>query len=244
MAKVKLGILLILIAGGSALYLLQRQARLRLQAENAARREQIAQAAQLAAENERLSNTLAEAKDQLTERTAELLRLRGAVTALRRQTNDLAMLRDQNQRLRAAAAASGNARRDKPPPDVPPEDIHPRDSWKFAGYATPDATVESMIWAMTQTNREAFLAGFAPDMRREVEQHFGKDDFSETANRMINSATEFRITQRDFVADDETIVGVYVDNISQSDDKTVFVRINGEWHVTEKGKDGVPAQSK
>ena len=79
--------------------LLQHQAQTKLAEENATLRQQLAQAQ---AENETWSNISVEAKSTEAPTTApsdELLRLRGEIGMLRQQTNELAELQQQNQRL-------------------------------------------------------------------------------------------------------------------------------------------------
>jgi hypothetical protein len=101
MANTRLSVVLIVvtITGVAVTLLLQHQAQTKLAEENAALRQQLAQAQ---ADNESLSNTTVEAKSAEPPTTApsdELLRLRGEIGMLRQQTNELAQLQQQNQRL-------------------------------------------------------------------------------------------------------------------------------------------------
>lgn len=91
---------LLALTGGGALWL-QHQAIHRLNEENLALRQQIGQ---MKANDEvpAADSSSAPANDTLTrEQLAELLRLRGQVGMLRQQTNALAALRRENQRLQA-----------------------------------------------------------------------------------------------------------------------------------------------
>jgi prepilin-type processing-associated H-X9-DG protein len=86
----------------AVLLYLQRQAQEKLRAEDESLRQQIAQ---LKADNENLSNAAAQAKSSQSlpdEQFTELLKLRGEVGVLRRQTNELGKLRQENQQLQAA----------------------------------------------------------------------------------------------------------------------------------------------
>lgn len=95
---------------GVAIWLaVEHQARLRLGEENTVLRQQLDQMAGLAAENERLSNLVAQARSSQSlpdDRLRELLRLRGEVGVLRQQTKELETLREENRQARAAREGS------------------------------------------------------------------------------------------------------------------------------------------
>jgi hypothetical protein len=82
--------------------------------ENQSLQQQQTRLIQLAAENERLSNLVAQTSSAQAlpeQQNSELLRLRGEVGMLRQQSKELAVLQDENRQLRAravqrAAAAS------------------------------------------------------------------------------------------------------------------------------------------
>jgi hypothetical protein len=114
-AKLKVGIISALaLAGGMAvLLLLSNMAQLKLREENQSLRQQADQLAELAAENGRLSNVVANATGaQASAQLNELLRLRSEVGRLRKQTNELGKLQDENGRLQASLA---KARQERPP---------------------------------------------------------------------------------------------------------------------------------
>jgi len=77
----------------------QRQAQDKLRAEDESMRRQIAQ---LKADNEKLSNFAAQTKSSPSlpdDQFNELLKLRGEVDVLRRQTNELVQLREENRQM-------------------------------------------------------------------------------------------------------------------------------------------------
>src|ERR1043166_9729124 len=51
---------------------------------------------------------------------------------------------------------------------------HDAASLKFAGYATPEATVESQYWAMRERDLKTFLAGLTPDSQPQMEQSWAR----------------------------------------------------------------------
>src|SRR5437667_5415972 len=110
-------IICILAAAGLAVYLaLERQASLKLERENDGLRQRLSQMDKLAAENQRLSNLVAEAtglpsrsnrpaeaSPATDERAKELFRLRGEVEALRQQSREIETLRANTREVRTAA---------------------------------------------------------------------------------------------------------------------------------------------
>jgi RNA polymerase sigma factor (sigma-70 family) len=86
------------LAGVATSLVLQDEARARMREQDALLRQQTEQLSQLSADQERLSNALARARDS-DPSLAELGRLRAEAAALRQKTNDLALLRAQSRRL-------------------------------------------------------------------------------------------------------------------------------------------------
>ena len=106
----KLGIVCaVVLAGIATPMVIKHNAAVSLRENNAALRQQADRLAQLAGENQRLSNLVAQAKPPLSdEQFRELLRLRGEMGMLRRQTNAIQKLRAENRRLAARLATAQN----------------------------------------------------------------------------------------------------------------------------------------
>jgi uncharacterized protein YchJ len=179
------------------------------------------------------------------EQRAELLKLRAEVTQLQTQTNQIAVLMEANQKLRTSldeARGTMQARSSKKklnPEDALPQDIHPKDSWAFRGYATPDATIESTLWAMMHGDKETILKAFAPDMLPNMAKQMEGKDLTEELKKM--DMAEFRILDRQQLSPDEIVLTIYTaredengNKVNNSQEENVFQRINGEWKVTEK----------
>ncbi len=159
------------IAGLTTPLVIQHQSRVRLRQQHQALQQQ---ADQLAAENLRLSNLVAGAKDaqSLTaDQLQELLRLRGEVGRLRNQLREAEQASQESRQLRASA---------KPPADASARDSSaqpaqrvPRESWAFAGYATPEAALQTMVWAWSNHDMETLLASFSPEGRKNLENELG-----------------------------------------------------------------------
>jgi hypothetical protein len=105
LAKFKFGLGALVVFGASSALIVEHQAREKLGAANESLTQQFAQ---LKADNETLSNLAAQAKksESLPDgRLDELVRLRGEVGMLRQQTNELAGLQQENQKLLSRVAA-------------------------------------------------------------------------------------------------------------------------------------------
>ena len=185
------------------------------------------------------------------EQRAELLKLRAEVSQLRAQTNQIAALTDANQKLKDSlreartAAPTPTASQKKKPEDALPQDIHPKETWAFRGYASPEATVESTLWGMMKGDKDTALKAFSPEMLPEMERQMEGKDFAEEMKKI--NMSEFRVLDRQQISPDEMVLTIYTarqdddgNKVENSQEDTVFKRINGEWKVT---KDKPPAEN-
>jgi len=177
------------------------------------------------------------------EQLDELLKLRNEVTRLREETNKISALAEANQKLVAslkeAKAPPKDIQKKKGPEDALPQDIHPRSSWAFRGFATPEAAVESFFWGQVNGNRTTLMEAFSPEMLPKVEEELKGKNLAEEARKI--KTEEFRIVDRQQLSDDEVVLNIYTarhyddgqfrfDNFNP----TVFQRIGGEWKFTDK----------
>lgn len=115
MAKFKYGMIGTLILAGVATPLvLQHQAQIKLQEENQSLRQRIDQLGELAAENERLSNLLAETKSPVAQgQLGDLLKLRGEVGTLKRQLAEATAAQDKHSQSPPAQPGGDSAEQEK-----------------------------------------------------------------------------------------------------------------------------------
>lgn len=152
MSKFKLLIFSALILAGMTLaWVGKRQTLNRLRDQLGPLRQQITELDSLKVENARLSNRLAQAdSSQSGDQFKELLRLRGAVGGLRAQSQEVEKLRQETLQLQTARDV---------PPDIAGHAWLPfnLNSLAFAGYATPEATIQSALWAQSKGDTKALL---------------------------------------------------------------------------------------
>jgi hypothetical protein len=91
--------------------------------------------------------------------STELLRLRSEVTRLAALQRELAPARAENERLRLQLAAAGT--NNVPGRALPPGYVRRADA-RMAGYNTPEATLESLLWALHHKDSLRVLQAFAP----------------------------------------------------------------------------------
>ncbi len=165
MTKIKVGIIGAVITAGVVVpWISHQQALDQLRQENQSLRLQTEQANQLAVENQRLSNALANvrnAQELSGDQLRDLLRLRNEVGVLRRQTNEL------HAALPAAASKAGNPS----PAENTSTAWVSRETWTFAGYATPEATFQTVWWAISAGDSNAVLTALHSDARKAFDQN-------------------------------------------------------------------------
>jgi hypothetical protein len=114
---------------------------------------------------------------------------------------------------------------------VAAEDIYPRDSWAFAGYDTPEDTLESVTWAISDGDESTYLAGLSPELRDEMQAQLADGSFAETGPLEMSNATGYRIVDRETVSDSQVIYTIYMDGENDQVDM-VLSYTNGGWVVS------------
>jgi len=214
----------------------QHQSSNQLREDNQALRQQVAQ---LAAENERLSNLVAQANSSRTlanEQPGEILRLRGEVGVLRQQMNEAERLLGENRQLRAGLTNSQNAQATEP--STPSSAPVPKESWAFAGYATPEAAVQTMVWAWSNRDGETLLASSTPEGRKKFEKDFEGKPASEALAAFpidLSKASYYQLYNKKEVSDDEVTFTVAFDlpfHIGYSQIVTMK-KVGSEWKADD-----------
>ena len=187
-------------------------------------------------------NANREELDRLRKNQPELLRLRGEVGRLRQQTNELATLLEENRRLRSAMPTEQGSKANQTPPEASPEDIFPRESWRFAGFATPEATLQTVQWAAVNGDLETQAACCCPELQAVVRQQYAKNFAGQSSseitahhNELMRNITGYRILARRTVSDNGVVLAYHLDGNDYVGSKkwhTCYVEKFGEeWKV-------------
>jgi len=226
-------LLAVLLAGGAVTAVLKQNAIARLRTDNQPLVEQGREAERLARENQdipRLLQAVTEA-DKHQADNAELLRLRNEATQLRGQATELAALQAENQRLVAQGKRIVVPSNRQEAAALP--DFVPKASLRDTGLASPEATIQTFLWSMSQGDinrlQQCVLPGGLPP---EAFSESNRKDMLKTGQSLVG----FRITERKDISPEEVLLGVFVIGMSSAEEGEVapmtLKRIGNEWKMT------------
>lgn len=175
--------------------------------------------------------------ERLRTETGEVHKLRNEVSQLRAGAKELGQLRTENQKLRTAdrqlqaAPKTGVA---APSPATSQERYYAKEDWAFTGYATPEAALQSVVWAMREGDTRTFLASLAPEEMARVQKEWGNKseaEISADAKRGTDKISNLRILESKTLSDDEVVLNVYAAGGEDKVQKISMKRIGGEWKL-------------
>jgi RNA polymerase sigma factor (sigma-70 family) len=165
----------------------------------------------------------------------ELLRLRGQVGVLRAQNKELESARAESDRLRQLAASAGSG----PAPartEQVTQEAFPQESWTFAGYATPEAALQSASWAMKTGDVKAFIASMTDETRKQAQQELADKSESEIAEankKEMQKITGYRILKKTVVSDNEVRLQIHADG-EPGDPIMIMKKVGDEWKFADR----------
>ena len=162
--------------------------------------------------------------------STELLKLRGELGVMRQQKSDLEQLVFS---LRAVAG--------KNQPEFPTNPI-PRASWGFAGYDTPEAAIQSILWAKSSGNEQTWYSGLRTNMVGWLTNYVKGNSEEERTQFLMKQTKDWsglRIL-REIPMDNDTML-MQLELNSQADGKTdnhisveEMRRIDGQWRCVNE----------
>jgi len=185
----------------------------------------------LQSERDAAINRLASSVDRVGEikgSNTELLKLRGEIGMLRKQSETTAKLERENGILREAQNQT-----EKNQPEEAPTHFA-KESWTFAGFATPEATLQSLVWAQTRNDLNTLLTALAPEGQNEMKSALErKPDFAASMMSAINKVKGFTILKKVSLADDQMLFRLRneMEDGTEKNMITILKRIEGEWKV-------------
>ena len=129
-------------------------------------------------------------------------------------------------------------------------DYVPREQLSFAGYATPESTIKSLLWIQCKGDFKATLESASPRFRGILEQAVkaAPNGESTIVNSIVSESKNYlgyRITGIEKISDDKVVVSVLLDDarlkqigpggngypalVAKSHKRWQLVRINSEW---------------
>lgn len=189
----------------------QHATRIALIEEGSALQQQLNQVTELIASNDQLSNVLAHANPPQTlaqDQSRELMRLRGQAAVLRRQVAELENVRAENRAARAAFDSNSKTPLSDATKAAATADYWPQGSWVFKGYASPEASLQSSLFAANNGDLKGVLASATGEMQKHLEEDFAAKSETEASIKAmdeVSSIKSVRILDREF-QDNETVV--------------------------------------
>ena len=225
----------IFFVGGTVL-IRQWRVSLQLRHENRALREEIQAREQAAKKDTAAAHAkLDEEITRLRFEAQEVHKLRNEVSQLRGQRNELERQRAENQRLKSGTLSNV-------PSAAQPsqeQDYFAKQDWTFAGYATPEAALQSSLWAMREGDLNSLQASTTAEGWARIGG--GRDNQSdarmaEAIKGKVKNSAGFRILERKSVTKDEIILRVHADG-ENADQNIVMKRSDGEWKMERTYRD-------
>jgi hypothetical protein len=215
--------------------LVERRARVRLQAERGFLERQMALTVGLPTENQHLSNLPGQASSKASDTptpSPEVLRLRGEVGVLRRQTEGLERVRNENRRVRAAWENSLK----NPSSGTAGADYWPRDSWAFAGQTTPEAAFQTAIWATSNGDLKALLASATGELRQMIEKDIeGKSESEASIKAMdeVMGVKSIRVLSREVQGNDTVVLtAAFEERNNVHVEDLLMKRVGNDWKLS------------
>ena len=146
--------------------------------QNESLQQQADAAAHLSAENEHLSNLVAQVKNSNSlsrEQLTELLKLRNEVGQLRHTEAEKPRLQAANARLRTTAEQAAKQLTDAQA--LP--NYWPKDQLAYAGYGDPESALKSMLAAMNNGDVSAWRTMLTPEALADLQKELAKRGLSQ-----------------------------------------------------------------
>jgi hypothetical protein len=212
----------------------EHQARLNRAKEHQTLEQQLQPMAGLVARNEQLSNLLAQtsAPEPLPpDELMELLRLRGEVGVLSRQPHDLDQAREENRQIHAVLDRCLKTLTETNP--IATADYWPQGSWTNCGNGSPEAALQTLLWAGYNGDLTNFFASVADEGRKELETQFEGKSETERSIRLADETyalQSLQILGREALDDNTVLLTVELESQDGFHTvKMVMKKTGGEW---------------
>jgi RNA polymerase sigma factor (sigma-70 family) len=219
------------LLAGSGTYFVQQQ---KINRENRENRALIAQREKLTADHE-TALALIRAREQ------ELEGLRQELAEVPAIKNQLAQMRRQNEAEKKVGSrqTAKSAEFPKATAAVAPGKYISKEQLAFAGYATPEAALQSMTWAMISGNYESTIEGLSPELQAEaLNDPKDRETFETGLEKEMPLFKGMQIAARKVLGDEKVELKVKMDADPHQDrpNTTEFmiqtmVKIGSEWKL-------------
>ena len=157
----------------------------------------------------------------------ELLSLRNEVSQLTRRERELAGVPSENERLRTQVASARTNTATQLPANVFRKSVA-----RNLGRATPDATLETFLWAIRNRDLPVLLGCFTPELAARIDQH--REATGESVEQFFEASDGMpviNVVERVREADGQWQYRVEMALGSSGPELILFRLINGEWRM-------------
>jgi hypothetical protein len=161
---------------------------------------------------------------------SELPKLRNEVRRLREERREFEKLRMENERLAAALKAGPKT---NTPPLSEAEGFVLKEKWTRAGFATPEATLQTFFWAVANKDLSAMAECMTGEARKSMEQELQRSIADsgkgfEEQFEPLSKMQGFRIAEKKQLSDDKVELSIQ----AAAGGRAMPMRlqlVNGEW---------------
>lgn len=208
----------------------QRRAIMRTRGVNESLRQQTVAAATTTTEP---IQTSPEEISQLEHANRDLPKLRNEVRTLREEKRELQKVQRENERLAAALKAAPKA---TAPRMSEAEGFVLKEKWSRAGFATPEATMQTFFWAIANKDvgalAECATGDFGKSMEQEMQRSVAQGKQFEEHFEPFAKMQGFRIADQKQLSDDKVELSIQA-AASGRELLMRLQRIGGEWKLAD-----------
>jgi hypothetical protein len=162
----------------------------------------------------------------LMESNRDLPKLRNEVRQLREQKTEAARLREANRQLAASSTNTRPARLSEM------RGYAAKESWANAGFARPEATLQTWFAAIRDGNAQQFAECLSPTMQEQLrrEAASGRQAGMTKAMEFLGKIAGYQIAEREQAAEDRVTLGVRAAANGEVL-KLSLQKIDGQWKL-------------
>jgi hypothetical protein len=174
----------------------------------------------------------------------ELLRLRGEIGLLCPQVANLESIRNENHQARAAldgtlkdpAAATASA--------AATADYWPHDSWAFKGYTSPEAALQTILWAANNGDVKTLAASTHADIQKMIQGDLEGKKQDEASIKVMDEVFNLKsvhVLNREFKDPDTAIITAEFEGRDETTTETLLLKkVGDEWKLAARHDSSSP----
>ena len=159
------------------------------------------------------------------------MQLRNEVTQLRNQQQKAEQLAAELERVKSDLA-QGQPAENAAARGVIAGDVFPKESWNFAGYASPEAAMISAIWAMKEGDRARYLESLTPQEAERMialwTSNEGGAAVEEKHRNLIAPINALKVLERESISPTEIVINVFIEGPGRME-KVRMSQVGEEW---------------